>query len=160
MAHNSSAALPIRATTRPHFSGMFVALTATTANWTQRKWRADCDSMVAAGFNFIAIPHTGRQIGAPTEQCPYGTFSTMYPVDPAAFNDTGASCFSEVVGAGSGPGGVLGTVARAAAAAGLMGGVHLGLMFAPAEHGFPSQHRNGTFLQCLRNFAIFELVGF
>ena len=40
-------------------------------------------------------------------------------------------------------GGTIGNIFRAASKHNMT--VHLGLMFAPAEHGFPSQHRNGTF---------------
>ena len=128
----------------PHFAGMFVAITATTALWTQAQWDADADAMRAAGFRFMVVPHTGRQLAGPTPTCPQGTFETYWPVAPTAFNGT-ADCFTQV-GDLEAEGGTLGNIFRAAAHANLSEGVHVGLMFAPAEHGFPSQHRNGSYL--------------
>ena len=133
----------------PAFSGMFVALTLTTSLWSQAEWDTDAASMRLAGFTTLIIPHTGKQLSAPTALCPQGTFETWYPVSPAAFNGTGAACFTEV-GDVKAEGGTLGNVLRAAKRYNLT--VSLGLMFAPAEHGFPSQHRNGTY----RNWGDFQ----
>ena len=121
----------------PYFSGMFVALTATTSLWSQAQWDLDVASMAAAGFRFLVVPHTGKQVGPPTAACTQGTFQTFYP-PPSSDHQ----CYTQVGDLSSG-GGTLGNIFRAAAAHNMT--VHLGLMFAPAEHGFPSQHRNGTY---------------
>jgi hypothetical protein len=125
---------------------------------TRTQWTREMQSMRDVNFTFVIIPHTGRQRDGPSAECPYGTFETYYPVAPSAFNGTGAKCYTEIgrvpnngIGAnnvtagGGGGGGVLGTIIAAAKAAGIPNGVHLGLMFASAEHGFPSQNRNGSY---------------
>eukprot|EP00949_MAST-11_sp_MAST-11-sp1_P005194 g5194.t1 len=132
----------------PHFSGMFVAITSTTGEWTQDQWETDCRSMAQAGMKFLVVPHTGRQVAPPSKECPQGKFEMYYPLSAPLDDPT---CYSQI-GAVNAEGGTLGNIFRAAKLAGLTGGVHLGLMFAPAEHGFPSQKRNGTFA----NWGIFQ----
>ena len=132
--------VPRASTNKPRFSGMFVALTNTTSLWSQEQWDTDCKSMKAAKFDFLVVPHTGRQTAPASASCPHGRFEVYYPAPD--FNGTGA-CY-EQVGDLDAEGGTLGNVLRAARAAELSGGVHLGLMFAPSEHGFPQQ-TNGSF---------------
>lgn len=125
-------ALPVYA-----FAGMFVAITKFTALWSQEQWNTDLASMAAAGFTTLVVPHTGRQVSGPTKTCDQGLFETYYPPP-----DSTGSCYKEI-GDLKSDGGTIGNIFRAAKRVNLT--VHLGLMFAPAEHGFPSQHRNGTF---------------
>ena len=125
---------------RVHFSGMFFAMTEyVKTTFGLEDWVAELRAMKDVGFEFVVIPHTGNQINAnATTQCPNGTFEVYYPVDDAILDP---ACY-EQKGALDYPGGTLGLCMAAAARVDL--NVHLGLMFAPAEHGFPLQS-DGTF---------------
>ena len=126
---------------KPHFSGMFFAMTPLVTMWTVKEWIVEFTYMKAAGFKFVVIPHTGRQINTSTTTCMNGTFQVYYPVNK---NDLNPNCYTQI-GNLKTKGGTLGAAFEAATSVGL--DLHLGLLFAPAEHGFPEQHVNNTYLE-------------
>jgi hypothetical protein len=99
-------------------------------------WRKEFQSMKDAGMTFTVIPHVGKQTSY-TTQCANGTFDIYFPVA----SPLNSNCYQQV-GNLDHEKGTLGAAFEAANIVGLQ--IHLGLLFAPAEHGFPGQ-KNGTF---------------
>jgi hypothetical protein len=96
------------AATQPHLSGIFVAITSTTANWTGEQWETDLAAMQTVGMTFAVLPHLARQVQPPDAMCPLGYFGAL-------FNATGlGECFSPLHG-----GGTVETVLKAAAGLGM-----------------------------------------
>jgi hypothetical protein len=127
---------------KPHFSGMFFAMTPTVTLWTVGQWVTEFQYMKAAGLSFVVIPHTGKQINTTTSTCFNGTYQVYYPVQSPDLNPL---CYTQV-GNMNATGGTLGAAFAAAQQVGL--DIHLGLLFAAAEHGFPEQHfPNNTYLE-------------
>ena len=89
--------------------------------------------MKQVGFEFVVIPHTGRQLNTSTPTCSNGTFAVYYPVQLPHLDP---QCYTQI-GNLQAKGGTLGAAFAAAHLVGL--DIHLGLLFAPAEHGFPEQ---------------------
>jgi hypothetical protein len=113
-------------TTPPHLDGIFVSINAVTANWTVDEWMRDLQSMKAARLSFFVIAHVAIGKTNTTADCPTGKYEAYLPVSNP--------CFTQI-GDLKAPGGTVGNVLRAAAAAGLR--VHLGL-------GLNSKFRNGN----------------
>ena len=123
---------------KPHFSGMFFAMTPLVeSSWNLTSWKTEFLSMKNAAFDFVVLPHTGRQTQSSTKECPTGTFEILYPVVPPL----NPLCYTQV-GYMKHRTGTLGLAFEAANQIGLK--IHLGLLFAPGEHGFPLQ-TNGTY---------------
>ena len=123
---------------RPHFSGMFFAMTPVVTLWDVDSWVKEFQYMKAAGFSFVVIPHTGKQINTSTKECHLGTFQVYFPVHAP---DLDPLCYTQI--GNTRKGGTLGAAFAAAEQVGL--NIHLGLLFAGAEHGFPAQHPNNTY---------------
>jgi hypothetical protein len=126
---------------KPHFSGMFFAMTPAVTLWDVDSWVKEFQYMKRAGMSFVVIPHTGKQIKTSTPTCTNGTFQVYYPVHSAYLNPL---CYTQI-GNTNVDGGTLGASFAAAEKVGL--NIHLGLLFAPAEHGFPAEHSNNTYLE-------------
>ena len=95
------------AAAQPHLSGIFVAITSTTANWTSEQWETDLAAMQAVGMTFAVLPHLASQVKPPDAKCPLGYYAAL-------FNATGlGECFSQKGTAEQG--GTVETVLKAAA---------------------------------------------
>jgi len=115
---------------QPHLSGIFVAITSTTANWTGEQWTKDLAAMQAVGMTFAVLPHLARQTKPPDVKCPLGYFSAL-------FNATGlGECFSQT--GTTEQGGTVETVLKAAAGLGMQLQLGLALRNYHEEHGYNS----------------------
>jgi hypothetical protein len=129
----------------PHFHGIFVSLTATTADWTKDQWLVDIRAMKEVGMDFFVLARTARGEGNATGACPSGTYEAYFSMESPCFREIGSK------GGNSTVQNIL------SAAAELEMGVYLGLSLQTkltSSHVYPWFDKNRTGAFAHTQFAI------